>query len=307
MTWSVILLAAARKMLDNLRMNIGILKSTGSTSRQLLLITVAIAVWTAGAAASCARETGAALNDELHFISPSIEVRMSPRSPGLDALNIDSLGLGKRGANAIRASSRPNTNFAGTVLNTAGGKRVDYCRPGQPPNTSPSWSLEVSERHLLLISQWSEAGAPEALTLTFDTSRCHTTVLGILNGDGTLHLPGQGSLRITATGMKDAALGYAAKRGGDVTVTFPPATKAMPRIEYRLEVAAIYPNLPGIAADHRFDSFRRNWLNVLQLNPSLRQLANNSGSTSCAFCYYEYATSPRKLRRWRTGLPHWMW
>lgn len=86
--------------------------------------------------------------------------------------------------------------------------------------------------------------------------------------------PGQGSLRITATGAKDAALGYTAKRRGDITVVFPAATAATPRIEYRLNVAAIYPELPGIAGDHRFDSFRRNWLDVLQLNPGRRQLAN---------------------------------
>jgi hypothetical protein len=257
--------------------------------------TLALAGWAASATASSAAEAGAAVSDELYFVSPSIEARMSPHAPGLDALNVDCLGLGKRGANAIRALATLNTSFTVMVSTVAGGKKVDYRRAGRPARTPPPWSIEVNERRLRFISQWSEAGEPEPLTLTFDTSRCHTTVLGILNGDGTvrlpalMHLPGQGSLRITATGAKDAALAYTAKRRGDVTVVFPAATAATPRIEYRLEVAAIYPKLPGIAGDHRFDSFCRNWLNVLQLNPGRRQLANNSGSTSCAFCYYEYA------------------
>ena len=47
--------------------------------------------------------------------------------------------------------------------------------------------------------------------------------------------------------------------------------------------------MPGIRNDSRFDAFRRNWLNVLQLNPSNGALSNNTASTSCAFCYYEYA------------------
>jgi len=33
--------------------------------------------------------------------------------------------------------------------------------------------------------------------------------------------------------------------------------------------------VPGIAGDPRFDAFRRNWLNALQLNPELQALANN--------------------------------
>jgi hypothetical protein len=85
-------------------------------------------------------------------------------------------------------------------------------------------------------------------------------------------------------------------------VTFPPATAAAPRVEYSLEATAIYPEEPGIAGDHRFDSFRRNWLNVLQLNPGRRQLANNSGSTSCAFCYYEYADIAAKTPPLADGL-----
>jgi hypothetical protein len=256
-----------------------------------VFVTLALAGWAASATASLAAEAG----DELYFVSPSIEVRMSPRAPGLDALDVDGLGLGKRGANAIGALAPSNTDFVVTVSAVAGGKKFEYRHTGQLSSTPPPWSIDVNERRLLFVSQWSGADAPEPLTFTFDTSRCHTTVLGILNSNGTvrlpalMHLPGQGSLRITATGAKDAALGYIALRRGDVAVTFPPATAAMRRIEYRLDVAAIYPELPGIAGDHRFDSFRRNWLNALQLNPGRRQLANNSGGTSCAFCYYEYA------------------
>jgi hypothetical protein len=253
-------------------------------------------------------DTNAALKDELHFVSPSIEVRMSPCAPALDELNIDGLGLGKRGVNALRPSPKSNTNFVVTVLAAAGGKRVDYRRENQSLNTAPPWSIDANQHRLLLISQWSEDGAPQALTLTFDAEQCHTTVLGLLNSNGAIrlpavmHLPGQGSLRISATGMKAATLGYAAKRRGDVLVTFPPATAAAPRVEYSLEATAIYPEEPGIAGDHRFDSFRRNWLNVLQLNPGRRQLANNSGSTSCAFCYYEYADIAAKTPPLADGL-----
>jgi hypothetical protein len=246
--------------------------------------------------------------NDLHFVSPRIDVQMAAYAPGLDALNIDGLGLGKRGTNVLDAQTPPDTNFTVSVSTVADGKKVEYRRLGQAANLPPAWSIAVNERDLTLVSQWSAAGAPKPLTLKFDPSRCHATVLGILNSNGVIvlpalmHLPGQGSLRITAPGAEDATLGYTSARKGDVTVTFPAATAAAPRREYRLEVTAIYPELPGLADDHRFDSFRRNWLDILQLNPGHRQLANNSGSTSCAFCYYEYGDIALKTPPLADGL-----
>lgn len=263
-----------------------------------------MANWTVSLAAPLTTES-----DEFHFVSPRLEVQINPHAPGFAALNIDGLGLGKRGTNVLREQTSSNANFVATVSTVAGEKKADYRYVNQATNSPAPWSIEVNEHCLTLVSQWSAAGAPEPLSLMFDASRCHATILGILNGDGTvrlpalMHLPGQGSLRISATGVKDARLGYTSVlRRGDVTVVFPAATAAAPRIEYRLEVTAIYPELPGLANDHRFDSFRRNWLDVLQLNPGRRQLANNSGSTSCAFCYYEYGDIALKTPPLADGL-----
>jgi Protein of unknown function (DUF2961)/Bacterial alpha-L-rhamnosidase 6 hairpin glycosidase domain len=255
----------------------------------VLLILLAIANEAVVASASFTTES-----NEFHFASPRFEVRVDAHAPGFDALNIDGLGLGKRGANVLREQTSSNADFVAAVSTVAGGKQVDYRRVDQATNMPPPWSIRANEDCLTFVSQWSAAGAPKPLSLTFDGRRCHATVLGILDSSGAvrlpalLHLPGQGSLQITAKGAKDATLGYTSARGGNVTVMFPAATAATPRIEYRLEATAIYPKLPGLADDRRFNSFRRNWLDVLQLNPQRRQLANNSGSTSCAFCYYEY-------------------
>jgi hypothetical protein len=140
-------------------------------------------------------------SDELYFVSPSIEVRMSRSAPGLEALDIDGLGLGKRGANVIRPRAASNTVFTVTVSAAAGGKKVDYRRASQPASVPPPWRIEVNQHRLLLISQWSEAAAPEPLVFAFDTRHCRATVLEIFNSDGMmrlpalLHLPGRGSMR----------------------------------------------------------------------------------------------------------------
>ena len=74
-----------------------------------------------------------------------------------------------------------------------------------------------------------------------------------------------------------------------VKITFPGATRDTPVVRYRWEVVALHPKVAAIGADARFDAFRRNWLNILQLSPHWRMLANHAASDTCAFCYYEYA------------------
>jgi len=75
-----------------------------------------------------------------------------------------------------------------------------------------------------------------------------------------------------------------------VRVTFPPATAALPQVDYNLEVVAIYPGSPAVANDPRFDGFRRNWLNIFQLNPRERVLANHAASDPVGFTVFEYSS-----------------
>jgi hypothetical protein len=56
-----------------------------------------------------------------------------------------------------------------------------------------------------------------------------------------------------------------------------------------MQVVAIHPNVAAIDSDAQFDAFRRDWLNIFQLSPKYRTLANNAPGTTCGFCFYEYA------------------
>ena len=117
--------------------------------------------------------------------------------------------------------------------------------------------------------------------LNFNPHLNHATLLGLINEDGSvrlpalLHLPDLGTFRVTSSA--GLALGYDALRyshreqqGDDyVRITFPAATADKPQVDYDLEVVAIYPQIPGIKGDPRFDGFRRDWLNIFQLNPGL--------------------------------------
>ena len=104
-----------------------------------------------------------------------------------------------------------------------------------------------------------------------------------------LHLPDMGSVRITG----DGALDYDARRWKVKTpfvrIAFPPATAQQRRVEYRLEVVAIYPKLPGVEKNSRYDGFRRDYLNIFQVNPRVQMLANNASSDPCSFTLFEYS------------------
>jgi hypothetical protein len=126
-------------------------------------------------------------------------------------------------------------------------------------------------------------------------------VLGIFRKDKLLktpalmHFPGQGSMRLTSS-VPDAGLAYTSfrieehtSRYDTASLSLPAASAEHPRIVYTLDVTAIYPEVRGIESDPRFDPFRRNWLNILQLSPSAQALGNSTASGPCAFCYYEYA------------------
>lgn len=112
-----------------------------------------------------------------------------------------------------------------------------------------------------------------------------------------LHLPNLGTFRITAPPGEGLPLGYDALRHKDkqarsrdfVTVTIFGASASHPHVAYRLEVVDICPGPPQLAQDPRFDGFRRDWLDIFQLAPRFRALANHAASDVCAFCLFEYS------------------
>src|SRR6202000_849554 len=101
------------------------------------------------------------------------------------------------------------------------------------------------------------------------------------------HFPDQGSFRISVGVDQTSPLGYSTTRK-EIKINFPAATKEHSILTYHLKVTAIHPGITGLAEDARFDGFLRDWLNIFQINPQRRMLANNAGSDTCGFCYYEY-------------------
>lgn len=238
------------------------------------------------------------IGDSLRITTPSLELKLSLKEPAFLSLAVDSLGQDKVGANSLRPAASRSAGFQARPVGSAG---VEYRRVGTSSKEGAGWRFEASERKIRMVSHWSESEKPEPLALEFDPHRCHVTVLGDMGANGSvrlpalLHFPDQGTFRISVVGDADAQLLYDARRAGTgyVRVTFPAATVGRPQVEYRWEVVSIHPVLAGLEKDARFDGFRKNWLNIFQLNPRLRVLANHAASDTCAFCIYEYADMAR--------------
>jgi hypothetical protein len=229
----------------------------------------------------------------LGFTSDSIVAELSRDAPEFTALNIDGLGKGRRGANIVDPKST-SSGFKAKSFATGEFLRVEYRSLAADKNAAPEWTVEFTSKKIVLTSEWSPGLEAVPMTIRFNLPQVHSTVLGVFRRDNLLaipallHSPGQGSVRITAN-VPDLGLTYQSTRRQPIaTLMFPGATFTHKRVVYTLDVTAIYPDVPGIADDARFDAFRRNWLNILQVNPTYPALANNTASTSCAFCYYEF-------------------
>jgi hypothetical protein len=254
----------------------------------LCLVTPAARAQTPSAAPGVSGEGGA-----LRLASESMDVTFSPDHPALLSLAVDSLGGRRVGHNVMAADTAPAASeYLVKREAIPAGLRINYTRKGGRSAPSPDWELEASGRDIRATSHWSMERRMEPLVLTLDTHLCYATLLGLFDDKGDirlpaiLHLPGFGTLRLTSDVGK--SLGYASGPGW-IRVTFPAADAAHPRIEYRWDVATVFPEVAGTAGDARYDGFRRNWLNIFQLNPNRRVLSNNTNSDTCGFCYYEYA------------------
>jgi hypothetical protein len=242
-------------------------------------------------------------DNTLQYQSAFMRVELAADQPALVSLAVDSLGKNKLSVNPLRPPAKVGTAYGVRHV----GSSFEYRQAAASPGAPPAWTFEFSERQIHLRSHFAGGNPPPPLVLNFNSRINHATLLGIINADSSvrlpaiLHLPDLGTFRITAAAGTKPVLGYDALcvRGGQarglkennyVKVTFAAASAGTPDVGYNLEVVAIYPGSPAVASDPRFDGFRRNWLNIFQLSPRLRVLANHAASDPCAFTLYEYSS-----------------
>ncbi len=259
------------------------------------------------AAAGFAKDAGNAPQFESAFM----RVELASDQPAVTALSVDSLGKKKLGPSPLRSPAKAAIEYEVRRV----GSRYEYHPAGSPAGAPPAWTFEFSTRRIVAHSTYSPQNPPPPLLLDFNPHVNRATLLGLINSDGSvrlpaiLHLPDRGTFRITSSTPGAPALPYDAlrypegQRANDyVKVTLPAATADQPQVDYTLEVVAIYPHVAKIKSDPRFDGYRRGWLNIFQLSPRHRALANHAASDVCAFTLFEYSAVAVKTPPLAPGL-----
>jgi hypothetical protein len=242
-------------------------------------------------------QAGASAASSLNYQSPFIRAEFAADRPALAALAVDSLGKNKLGKNLLLPPIAATASFEVQ----RGANEAKYWQAGTAHTETAAWTFQASPRQMRFASSFSGTRPVPAVVMDFDLQLCHATLLGLMNDDGSvrlptlLHLPDYGTFRITASSTPGLSLGYElvpypTPRQAEkfLRVTFPGASRAMPHIDYSLDVVAIHPEISQIDRDPRFDGFRRNFLNMFQLSPRWRALANNTTSDICAITVWEY-------------------
>lgn len=260
------------------------------------------------AACLCLSLVGSVLTADSRSAPPAVRIRndhpavetawygveLDAKRPFFTSFWVDSLGKHRVWPNAMIVLDRPRRAYRRI-------ERDGWIRYEAANHTGGITRFRFDGDRICVRSEFTGTGRVEPFAMHFRTAAAHpayATLLGHFAGDGSirlpavLHIPGQGTLRLTARTAdgRPKSLGYFAIRGRDnhVDITLPAASAACPWVEVDLRVVQIHPNLAGLADDARFDGFRRCWLNALQLNPQYRLLANHAASDVASVCYHEY-------------------
>jgi hypothetical protein len=215
--------------------------------------------------------------------TPYYSVTLTADGTAIESLLVDSLGRGEFKSNALFVPEEKPISQPASHQELAADTRSD-------------WQFTFSPRNFQMISTYRPDAPEQPIILRFDPEHSHATLLTMVNNGqaelpAVLHLPEQGSLRIEVESREPVLPQYEAHRRDKsyVMVLFPGATQSNPRVVYTFTVVAIYPHRAGIQSDSRFDGFRRNWLNIFQVQAEDGVLANNSASDPCAFVQHMYS------------------
>jgi hypothetical protein len=176
-------------------------------------------------------------------------------------------------------------------LHKVSDTKVEIYRPGT--KGIAVWVFNFEEGKFTLTSNYIKDNMDKGMEFRFDKGENHATLLGMMTGKNKtrlpaiLHLPDMGTFRLTAD-KSGAVVDYdASRKEGEnfISIVLPDAAAGQSAVTYTFTVTSIYPPFPGVEKK-KYDGFRRNYLNLFQVNPKLQVLANNSCSDPCAFTLF---------------------
>lgn len=228
-------------------------------------------------------------HESFEYVSPSYRIQLSNTAPFVTCLSVDSLCGGALAHNPIQW--KPSADAGQFELRKVSDSAVEICR--KDASDGPLWVFTFSEKQFTVTSNRQNNTLNPPINFRFGKQQNHATLLGLMTGrnksrlPAVLHLPDMGSFRLTAEPPEVIVEYQASRRAGEnfISVALPPASEAQDKIRYTFTVTAVYPKFEGVEQEH-LAGFRRNYINLFQVNPMLQVLANNSCSDPCAFTLF---------------------
>ena len=245
-------------------------------------------------------------NRVFSYESPYLKFKLDREKPEFSFFSTDSLGRRQFSVNPLLENEEePHQQFESRVTSNSIAYYLKIKK-----QYSPVWECKLQPKTLTIRTRWSKGHTVSAFSISFAQKKNHCTVLGTMPEKKQvkfpciLHFPGMGTFRVHCSDP-DVTLFYDADRHVKdpfIKIVMQSANANHPDIAYRFESVAIYPTINAIQDDARFDGFRRNYINIFQMNPRIQAFANNSASDACAFILYQYSEMARYTPELAEGL-----
>lgn len=216
-------------------------------------------------------------------------IQLSDSAPFIKYFSVDALGNSQLDYNPIQWRKSEDKRIY--ELHRISDTRAAIYEKGV--KGKPVWDFEFEENKFTITSNFRKEEPAEWLRFRFAKSVNHTTLLGVMTDKNRtrlpalIHFPDMGTLALSAD-KKNILVKYdASRKEGEnfISIELPSAGEKQQSIKYSFDVKSVYPVFPGVEKT-KFAGYRRNYLNLFQVNPRLQVLANNSCSDPCAFTLF---------------------
>ncbi|MEN6452743.1 MAG: GH116 family glycosyl hydrolase [Prolixibacteraceae bacterium] len=253
-------------------------------NRIIQLIYLTLFVFVSFKASSCTVSV-----KSFEFASEFYKIQLTKTAPFVKYFSVDAMGNAQLENNPI-LWDKPNDSVLYELRKISDSEVRIY---NKNDSNVPEWTFKFEKKKFTISSDFNPNRTMKFIDFRFDKQKNHTTLLGVMTEKkkmklpAVLHLPDMGTFRITAN-ASGSLINFDASRKkgtGFISVGFPEASPKHPSITYTIDVTSIYPEFPGVEQD-RFAGYRRNYLNLFQINPRLAVIANNSSSDPCAMTLF---------------------
>lgn len=223
------------------------------------------------------------------YTSSYYKIELTDTVPFVRYFSVDGLGKAQLDYNPVKWEKPSGVNEY--ELRKVSDTEVRIFKKGT--SEAAEWTFKFGEKQFTVSSVFNPENNTSEIDFRFDQRKNHTTLLGLMPDrkktelPAVLHLPDMGTFQVTSNQPEACVHFDASRKKGNkfVSVKLPAATSQQSEVIYTFTVASIYPDFPG-AEHEKYDGYRRNYLNLFQVNPRLAVIANNSASDPCALTLF---------------------